>query len=68
MSLFSKAPINDNPDEKQGIIEIEAHKDAKTEAIKEAKEATRQLNKLLVDNGFTLKIYLATGGKHPRKT
>jgi hypothetical protein len=52
----------------QVTFEIETHKEAKTEAVKEAKEASEKLNQLLVDNGFTLKIYLATGGKvHKRK-
>ena len=47
---------------RQAIVEIQATKDAKKEAIAQAKEASEQLNSLLVENGFTLKIYLATGG------
>ena len=52
----------------QAIIEIEATKDAQKEAFEEAHKVGKQLNKLLVENGFTLKIYLATGGKHEGKT
>lgn len=47
------------------IIEIVANKAAKQEVIAEAKEANAKLNKLLIENGFTLKIFLAAGGKAP---
>lgn len=47
-------------------IEIVAHKDAKAGVIKEAHQVNAQLNKLLVGNGFTLKIYLAAGGRQPK--
>lgn len=53
---------------REAIVEIEASKDARREAVIQAKEASKQLNTLLVENGFTLKIYLATGGKHKGKT
>lgn len=46
-------------------IEIVAHKEAKKEVIEEARLANERLNKLLVQNGFTLKIFLAAGGQHP---
>lgn len=46
-------------------VEIEARSDAKKEAVEQAREASKQLNTLLVENGFTIKIYLAAGGtKH----
>jgi predicted ribonuclease YlaK len=65
MSWFKKKPTPPPPvaDVKQAIVEIEAHKDAEREAVQQAKEASRQLNTLLVENGFTLKIYLAAGGQ-----
>lgn len=69
MSLFSrkqKLPMQTS-DEKQGFLEIETHKNATKEAIAEAKQATQKLNSLLVENGFTLKIYLATGGHRNTK-
>lgn len=36
------------------------------DAVHEAKVANAELTRLLVENGFTLQIYLAAGGKHPR--
>lgn len=48
-------------------VEVELHKNASAEAAVKAKEANKHLNELLVQNGFTLKIYLATGGKIPPK-
>jgi hypothetical protein len=65
MSWLRKKPTPPPPvsDTKQAIVEIEAHKNAERAAVQQAKEASRQLNTLLVENGFTLKIYLAAGGK-----
>lgn len=48
-------------------VEIELHKNASEQAAKKADEANKHLNDLLVENGFTLKIFLAAGGKPPRK-
>lgn len=48
-------------------VEVELHKDATIEAADKAKEANKHLNELLVENGFTLKIYLAAGGQPPKK-
>lgn len=48
-------------------IEVEVAKDAGREAVEKAKYANTHLNDLLVENGFTLKIYLATGGKPKRR-
>lgn len=47
-------------------IEIIAHKTAKQEAVNEAKDVNKQLKKLLEANGFTIKIYLAAGGRVPK--
>lgn len=71
MGLFSKdkrPTISVNADDSARLVEIEASRDATKEAIAEAREATHKLNTLLVDNGFTLKIYLAAGGKHKRSS
>jgi hypothetical protein len=46
--------------------EIAAHKDAKLQVVKEAKQANQDLKKLLVANGFTFKIYLGAGGRAPQ--
>lgn len=48
-------------------VEVEVHKNASKQAAEKAKQANEHLNELLVTNGFTLKIYLATGGNRKRK-
>lgn len=48
-------------------VEVEVHKNASLEAAQKAKETNQHLNDLLVENGFTLKIYLAAGGHQPTK-
>lgn len=40
-------------------VEVEVHKDATKEAVEKAKDTNAHLKELLVNNGFTLKIYLA---------
>lgn len=47
-------------------VEVEVHKDANQHAVEKAKIANEHLKELLVNNGFTLKIYLAAGGQSPR--
>lgn len=47
-------------------VEVEIHKNASEEASKKAQETNQHLNDLLVENGFTLKIYLAAGGRQPK--
>lgn len=46
-------------------VEVELHKNASEEAAKKADAANKHINDLLVENGFTLKIYLAAGGHQP---
>lgn len=48
-------------------IEIVAHKDAAKEVVEQANAVNRQLKELLVENGFTVKIVLAMGGKRQIK-
>lgn len=48
-------------------VEVELHKNASEEAAQKAKQTNQHLNDLLVENGFTLKIFLAAGGKQPKK-
>ena len=48
-------------------IEVVVSKDSTQEAVLAAKEANKHLNDLLVENGFTLKIWVAAGGKHKGK-
>jgi len=49
-------------------VEVVVQKNATEEAITKAKEANQKLNELLVENGFTIKIYLAAGGHLPKQT
>lgn len=46
-------------------VEVELHKNASIEAAQKADAANKHINDLLVENGFTLKIYLAAGGHQP---
>jgi len=46
-------------------VEIELHKSASIDAAKKADQTNEHLKDLLVENGFTLKIYLAAGGHQP---
>lgn len=48
-------------------VEIELHKTASVDAAKKADQTNEHLKELLVENGFTLKIYLAAGGHQPKK-
>lgn len=48
-------------------LEIELHKNANKEAVAKAKKTNKDLNELLVENGFTIKLYMAAGGSPPRK-
>ena len=48
-------------------VEIELHKNASQEAAKKADQTNEHLKELLVENGFTLKIFLAAGGHLPTK-
>lgn len=49
-------------------VEVELHKNASEDAARKAKQTNQHLNDLLVENGFTLKIYLAAGGQlHQKK-
>lgn len=56
VNITEASPTKNTPDP---IVEIIANEKAKDEVIEKAKEASNQLNNLLVQNGFTIKIYLA---------
>jgi len=64
VSITESSPVTKTPDP---IVEIIANENSKKEVIEEAKNASNKLNDLLVQNGFTIKIYLAAGGKPPIK-
>lgn len=63
MSIFRRQPLLAHSDHKVNI-EIDAGKRATRKAIEEARRANEELKKVLVRNGFTVKIFIATGGKH----
>ncbi len=44
-------------------VEVELHKNASEAAAQKAIEVNQHLKDLYVENGFTLKIYLAAGGQ-----
>lgn len=48
----------------KSAIEVKVHKKATKKSVDDTKKAIEQLNKTLLRNNFTLKIYIAVGGKH----
>lgn len=52
--------------EDEALLEIVAHDDARKEVVEKAKQVNNHLKELLVENGFTIKIYLAAGGRPPQ--
>lgn len=56
-----------NSQDHDNRVEVVVHKNATQESIAKAEEANQKLNELLIENGFTLNIYLAAGGKHHQK-
>jgi len=48
-------------------VEVQLHKNASEDAAKKADDTNKHLKELLVENGFTLKIYLAAGGHQPKR-
>lgn len=48
-------------------VEVQLHKNASVDAAKKADNTNQHLKELLVENGFTLKIYLAAGGHQPKR-
>jgi hypothetical protein len=60
---FRKKAISEASDvNRQVIVEVQAHNNARKQARQEAKEINLKLAKLFDENGFTLKIYAAAGG------
>lgn len=44
-------------------VEVPEHQRAKKQAVEEAKKATDNLKEIISNNGFTIKIHTAAGGK-----
>lgn len=51
---------------KQVTSDVMAHKKAETEEVQKTKEAAKDLNRMLENNGITLVLYAGMGGKHGR--
>lgn len=73
MSWCSKKPVSPRVqiatgEDMDNRVEVVVQKDATRHAIEKAEQANQTLNELLIENGFTLKIYLAAGGKHRKKS
>jgi 3-methyladenine DNA glycosylase Mpg len=49
-------------------VEVELHKGASEKAAQKARDVNEHLKDLYVENGFTLKIYIAAGGHQPKKS
>lgn len=67
MGLFTRKtsikPEGNTYHQQASRIEVTVNKNAAKEAVDMAKDASNKLNNILEENGFTLKIYLAAGGK-----
>lgn len=68
MKLFRKKQDNTSiyealPAEHKASIEIVAHKNAQHDEVEKVKIANKHLQEVFEENHFTLKIYLAAGGK-----
>jgi hypothetical protein len=48
-------------------VEIVAHKNATKEQVEEVKRANENLQKVFERNHFTVKLYVAAGGKAPAR-
>lgn len=59
----NKSPHGETEAAHNTRVEVVVQQNANKEVANEAKAVNEKLNKLLLDNGFTLKIYLAAGGK-----
>lgn len=70
MAWFSNTSKALPPDESEkqhdNRVEVVVSKEANKEVVKSAKAANDSLNDLLKQNHFTIKIYVAAGGKQPR--
>lgn len=60
---FDKKKEDREANRKRSNIEIVAHRRATKNVVEETKEVNKKLQDLLLKNHFTIKIFLATGGK-----
>lgn len=67
-NLTEDTDISITPNPVTSRVEVEVDKNANKEVKAKASEINEHVNDLLVQNGFTLKIYLAAGGQlHHKK-
>jgi hypothetical protein len=59
----NKSPKGETEAAHDSRVEVVVHKEAAKDAVQEAKAVNKHLNKLLEQNGFTIKIFLAAGGR-----
>lgn len=52
----------------KSAVEIVAHKNATKEAKKLVDEANSKLQEVFKQNHFTVKLYIAAGGRKPKQT
>lgn len=60
---FDKKKQDREANTKRSNVEIVAHRQATKKVVEETKEVNERLQDLLLKNHFTIKIFLATGGK-----
>ena len=67
-NLTEDTDISITPNPVTSRVEIEVDKSANKQVKAKANQVNTHVNELLVQNGFTLKIYLAAGGQlHHKK-
>jgi hypothetical protein len=59
----SDTPVSPIPQEVRTKVEVVAHQEATKQQIDEVKQINQMLNKQFVENGFTIKIFIAAGGR-----
>jgi undecaprenyl pyrophosphate synthase len=63
MSWFFKKNLLSTEKLHDQRVEVVVSKEATKKEVELAKEANKQLQNLLLENHFTIKIFLATGGR-----
>lgn len=63
----NKTPKGNTEQSHDNRVEVVVHQNATKEVVAAAKEANDHLRTLLDENGFTIKIFLAAGGKTKKR-
>lgn len=67
MSWFKKRSESETERQHDNRVEVIVSKEANKEVVEKAKKANEQLNELLNQNHFTIKIFIAAGGRNNKK-